>query len=409
MFYSFIIGVGDFFIMINQKKYPHALINANALLNNIKIAKEKWNGPLIVPVKANAYGHDSVLVSKVMQNSGLVKLLAVARVDEGLHLRQNGITMPIFTLGVELDDESDIQNAIQNDIELSVSDIENVKTIAAVAEKLNKTISLHIKLDTGFSRLGVNPKNVLELAGFISKSPYLHFASMYTHFAMSESDEDFTRRQLAILKDAVARLAEYNIVADFYHCYNSGAILYGIFDDERQAEYEAKNGYNIPKMSSLGIGPFGMRPGILTYGYAPNCDGYKLGLQPVMTLVTHVIHTNDVPAGTGVCYNHTYKTTKPCRLATIPLGYGDGISRSLSNKLTVMINGNVYHQVGRVTMDLIVIETDEYVNVGDKVIVFGSKPQCHQDADDLAAIQGTISYEITTDIAARVERGLTQK
>ncbi|MBQ3921936.1 MAG: alanine racemase, partial [Spirochaetales bacterium] len=214
--------------MINQKKYPHALINANALLNNIKIAKEKWNGPLIVPVKANAYGHDSVLVSKVMQDSGLVKLLAVARVDEGLHLRQNGITMPIFTLGVELDDESDIQNAIQNDIELSVSDIENVKTIAIVAEKLNKTISLHIKLDTGFSRLGVNPKNVLELAGCISRSPYLHFASMYTHFAMSESDEDFTRRQLAILKDAVARLAEYNIAADFYHCYNSGAILYGI-------------------------------------------------------------------------------------------------------------------------------------------------------------------------------------
>ena len=125
-----------------------------------------------------------------------------------------------------------------------------------------------------------------------------------------------------------------------------------------------------------------------------------------MTLVSHVIHTNDVPAGTGVCYNHTYHTTKPTRLATIALGYGDGISRSLSNRLTVSINGKVYNQVGRITMDLIVIEVDNTVNVGDEVYVFGSKKYCSQNADDMAELQGTISYEITTDLSRRIPRYL---
>lgn len=392
--------------MSDHKRYPYAVIDKDALLNNIRVAKSRWGGSLIVPVKANAYGHDSVLVSEILQECGLVKMLAVARIEEGLCLREHGIVMPIFTLGVELDGETDIRAAVAHDIELSVSDIENVRIIAQIARQFDKTVSVHIKLDTGFSRLGVSPQNIMALAKFISEDPHLHFASMYTHFAMSESDEDFTRHQIAVLKDAAARLAAAGIKADLYHCYNSGAVLYGIFDDDRQAEYESENGYNIPKMSSLGIEPFGMRPGILTYGYAPNCDGYALGLRPVMSLVTHVIHTSDVPAGVGVCYNHTYKTPKPCRLATVPVGYGDGISRSLSNRLTVMINGKVYRQAGRITMDLTVIEADENVKVGDEVIIFGAKPDCHQDADDIAALQGTISYEITTGISARVGRVL---
>ena len=366
-----------------------AMINLKAFQNNINIIKKIFpNNKIILPVKANAYGHGSLIISKEAIRLG-IEYLAVARVDEGIFLRENGIKKNIIDLGIEFD--SDIKLAIKNNIELSVSSFTNLKEIGDIAKSMNKKIPIHLKVDTGMTRLGIISDSVIKAVEYIEESKNLYFKSFYTHFAKSDSNLEYTNYQLKQFLSLKQELEKKNLFPEFYHTHNSGAIM-------RQIEIENN---------------FFIRPGIMSYGYPPyiddninnnNKNDNKFDLIPVMTLQSKVINIKKVKKGTGISYNHKYITEKDTFVATIALGYGDGIQRNLTNKLIVKINGVSYKQVGTIAMDLMMIEVDESVSIGDIVYIFGNKEYAYYDAFDLANLSNTISYEITTNIADRVDR-----
>jgi alanine racemase len=356
-----------------------AIIDLNAFRNNINIVRKKFPGSrIILPVKANAYGHGSIIISTEAEKIG-IDYLAVARLGEALELRQNGIGLPIMILGVE--NRDNIKTALSNDIELSVSCMENIIEIEEYSKSLKKPCKIHMKINTGMTRLGFNHDDYLEPVRYVKNSEHLGLASIYTHFARSDDSKEFTDRQIDIFFGIRDTLKKLELLPGFFHMYNSGAVL-----DSYRNDCE-----------------FAIRPGIMCYGYSPFQEDCP-ELKPVMNLKSRVIHLRDVPGETGVSYNHTFVTKKPSILATIPAGYGDGIHRVLSNKFSVTINGKHYPQRGTITMDLMVVEVDDSVKVGDEVVIFGNKDKCINDAGDLAAIAQTISYEITTSISARVER-----
>ena len=361
-------------------QYPYVSIDLNAFDNNINIIRNKFPQSIILlPVKANAYGHGDIIISKEAERLG-INYLATARVREGINLRLEGIKLSIINLGVETG--FNIKEAIDNKIELSVSDMDNLAEIENISKSNNVVSNIHLKINTGITRLGCNIDEVLSIAEFINKSKYLHLRSIYSHFAMSDTDRDYTNYQIKLFNDTKKQLNERNLTADFYHLYNSGGVM---------GDYCSKSDYAV-------------RPGISAYGYSPFDNDDNLGLIPVMTFVSKVIHIKKVDKGIGVSYNHTFVSKKPTYLATIPAGYGDGIPRSLSNKLIVRINGKDYKQVGTISMDLMVIEVDETVKIGDEVFLFGNPKLCYHTANDIAKITCTISYEIVTNISHRVKR-----
>lgn len=364
-----------------MSNYPKVFIDLDAFKFNINYIKQKFkNSKIIIPVKANAYGHGDLIISKEAEKIG-IEYLAIARVCEGIKLRENGIKLPIINFGVEY--KENIKEAIENDIELSVSMVDNAREIEEYAKKLNKIVPIHLKVNTGMNRLGVNIEDAFYFANYIYNSKFLKLKSIYTHFARSEENVKFTEEQIKKFNNLRIILTKNKINPDFYHLFNSGAIM---------GNYE---------YSDLDY----LRPGIMSYGYSPfKSDELDKNLKPVMTFISKVIHLNKVKKGTGVSYNHTFVTNKNTILATICAGYGDGIFRGLSNKLKVVINNKVYNQVGTITMDLMVIEVDKNVKIGDEVFVFGNKEKAFYNAKDLANLCNTISYEIITNISERVYR-----
>lgn len=357
-----------------------AIIDLNAFNHNINIIRNKYpKAMIILPVKANAYGHGDIIIANQAQKIG-IEYLGVARVIEGINLRENKISLPIIDLGVEYGKNIDL--AISNDIELSVSSLENIKEIEKKAKKYKKKIPLHLKVDTGMRRLGCPDKEVLILAKYISSSKNLLLKSFYSHFPKSDDDINLTKKQINFFLEIKKQLETNNIIPDFYHIFNSGAIL---------------NQYN-------GNDNFAVRPGIMAYGYSPSSKLKVDNLKPVMTFKTKVVHLKKVEKNSGISYGYTFITKKPAIIATIPLGYGDGFSRILSNKFKVTINKKNYSQIGTISMDLTVIEVDKNVKIGDEVIIFGNKKECVNTAEDLAILSNTISYEITTALSDRVQR-----
>ena len=374
--------------MKNEYTYPiRALINLNSFRDNIKIVRMIYpNAKIILPVKANAYGHGDLIISKEAEKIG-IEYLATARINEGIRLRENNIKLPIINLGAELDNNIDL--AIKNNIELSVSSITNIIEIEKKAKHSDKIIALHLKIDTGMRRLGCNVDNSLDLAKYIDLSSNLKLKSIYTHFAKSDNDNNYTKEQSDLFYKQLDIFKKNNISYDFYHLCNSGGII-----NLKEVEFDNN---------------FAIRPGIMIYGYSPSSKSSNYELKPVMTLVSKVIHLKKVPKDSGVSYSHTYVTKKSAILATIPLGYGDGFPRILSNKFSVKINGKSYKQVGTISMDLSVIEVDKNVKIGDDVYIFGDKNKCINDANDLAKLSDTISYEITTALNNRVIRIAVKK
>ena len=368
---------------LHEKSPIKAFIDSKAFRHNIDIVRKSFpKSMIILPVKANAYGHDDLIISQEAKNLD-INYLAIARIGEGLKLRKNNIHIPIINFGIEFG--NNINLAIENDIELSVSSIENLKEIEAFAIKKNTKIPIHLKVDTGMRRLGCSFKESEYLAKYIKSSPNLIFKSLYTHFAKSDETATYTQEQINLFINIKKKLSKKNISPKFYHLSNSGAIL------DQSLFFNNEN--------------FAIRPGIMAYGYTPYKDrNSNYSLSPIMTLVTKVIHLKKVPKGTGISYNHTYITKKASILATIALGYGDGFPRSLSNKFHVTINNKNYPQKGTISMDLTVIEVDKSVKIGDNVIIFGNKNKCVNDAKSLSQTINSISYEITTSLTSRVER-----
>ena len=335
-------------------------------------------------VKANAYGHGAVPVAKKLEELG-AEYLAVACLDEAVELRQAGITAPILLLGptpAEFAGE-----LLHYDLTQSVQDLPAARALSEAAVQADKPLKIHIKADTGMSRLGFlcDEEHADASADEIAQAcalPGLEAEGIFTHFANADSDESYSMRQLTRFLDVVDKLTARGVEFKIRHCAASAAVL------------------NYP-CTHLDM----VRPGIALYGHYPDpsCEGLDgPGLLPVMTLKTRVIAVRELPAGTCISYGCTHTLARDSRLAVLPVGYADGLERLLSNRGEMLVLGQRVPILGRVCMDLCMVDVTDLpaVKVGDEVTVFGPELPLEEKADTV----GTIQYELLCGVAPRVPR-----
>jgi len=370
-----------------KNRPTRAEISLNNLRNNLSIVRSsiQRDVKIMAMVKANAYGHGLYEISSELLKQG-VEYLGVAFLEEGIYLRKCGITAPIVVLGAINADQ--IEEFINHDIEITSSSIDKSIAIAAVAKNMGKDAKIHLKIDTGMERIGVHWYHAEQ---FIEKSyecESITIKGICSHFAKAEIDPDFTCQQMKRFESVLNMMEKKRLLPELIHIANSAGII-----NYKNSHYTM------------------VRPGIMLYGYNPN--GYlsevRFGdrkLKPVMTLKTKVAYFKVVQAQTGISYNHTYTTDKQTRIVTLPIGYGDGFFRQLSNKGEVIIRGKKYPVVGTVCMDqcMVDIGMDGTAYNGDDVLLFGEMDGNTLPLESLCGSVGTITYEFLSSITSRVPR-----
>jgi len=333
-------------------------------------------------LKANAYGHGIEVVSQELEKRG-VDYFGVSTLSEGVILRRIGISEPILLFmpvsGL------DIATAVESSLEMTVISIKSAKEISAISERLKKTGKIHIKIDTGMGRIGVNWQEALDALMKIASLPYLEIVGLFTHFATSnERDKNFAELQLERFNQVIERLTRKKVEVPLRHAANSGAVL------------DMKDSY------------FNMvRPGIMLYGYYPSQEtSESIPLKPIMTLKSKVVQKKKIKKGTSVGYGRGFITEKDTVIVSVPIGYAHGYRRALSNKGEVLIRGRRYPVVGTVCMDWIMVDVKDggMVNEGDEVILFGRQGNEYIDLLELCDKLDTIPYEILSQITANVPR-----
>ena len=360
-----------------------AIVSLKNLAQNARlIARKVGEGRRIMGiVKANAYGHNVHRVAETLEQSGISDF-GVANIHEAIELKSGGaLKKRASILAFSSPLPSQIPFFLHHGIEMTLCDSQTLHAAEEIAAAENKTLAIQVKVDTGMGRLGVNPSIAMELLRQIERAPHLELTGIYTHFADSATAEGFTQQQLDAFTTLTAEYEHASSRTVCKHAANSGAIL------------------SAPH-SWLDM----VRPGILLYGYHPAKNTpCRLDVKPVMQFEAKVIFVKTVPAGTTISYNRTWTAPETCCIATIAAGYADGYARALSSRATVMINGNVYPQVGIVTMDQIMVNlgTSHNVKTGDKAVLFGWEST---GAEGIADLTGTISYETLCSVSSRVKR-----
>lgn len=368
-----------------------AIIHLDNLQHNIREVKKRLSNDvkICLAVKADAYGHGAIHSSVAAIRSGVTHL-AVASVQEGIELRNAGIIAPIISLSIpNLDEARDI---ILNNIQPIVVDEEYIEHLNNVAFSLNKNACVHLKVDTGMARIGCNVDEATKLAKKIHEKSNLHLEGVATHFAVSDSfepsDVSFTQKQISLFKKAIENIKHEGINIPLVHSSNSGATLF------QKEQFDM------------------VRIGLLAYGYSPFDDETQkeetiIDLKPVMELLTEVVFIKEVKKGDSISYGRTWVCSKDTYIATLPIGYADGLSRSLSSKLKVRIGNEFYPIVGRICMDQCMVDIGRKPKVKrwDEVCIFGPSNEIkNNSAKDVAKLAGTICYEITSNINKRVPR-----
>lgn len=334
-------------------------------------------------VKADAYGHGAVEVARRLEQLG-AEYLAVACLDEATELRQAGIKAPILILGYTPTERA--AALLEHGITQTVYDLEMAKALSQAAVQAGRTLKIHLKADTGMSRLGwlcggEDLAGAAEAMAAVRALPGLEAEGIYTHFANADGDEDYTMAQFTRFLDLLKELEGRGITFAIRHCAASAAAL------------------QFP-CTHLDM----VRPGIALYGHYPDpcCEGLDgPGLRPVMTLKTRVASVKQVPAGTPVSYGCTHVLERDSKLAALTIGYADGLPRLCSDRLEVLIHGRRVPIVGRICMDMCMADvTGLEVAPGDEVEVFG----VHLPIEDVAALAGTIQYELLCAVSPRVHR-----
>ncbi|MCX5711395.1 MAG: alanine racemase, partial [Candidatus Omnitrophica bacterium] len=325
-----------------------AEINLNNLAHNYRQLRTHLNPKtkMMVTVKADAYGHGLIPVSKKLISCG-VDFLGVASIDEGIKLREAGITAPILVLGMVLKD--DIEPLFEYDLATAVCEMKLANALNAKARSLKKKINIHVKVDTGMGRIGVKHEDALGLVKEIDKLSSLFIEGIFTHFAFADMNKKFTLYQLGLFERLVQGLFNSGIRIPLVHAANSMGVL-----DYKHSHFNM------------------VRPGLVIYGIYPK-ENVKINLKPVLSLKTRVVFVKKVPAGVGISYGHEYTTRKPTTIATLPIGYGDGYPRNLSNRAPVLIKGKRFKICGRICMDQIMVDVgSSRVKAGDEVVLIGS-------------------------------------
>lgn len=358
-------------------------IDLAAIRQNM-LTVRKLVGPdkkILAAVKADGYGHGAVAVSHYIEKNSLADMLGVASPEEGIELRDAGIKLPILVLGLILPEAEVFDAIIDNNLTQSVADMELANSINNHAAKKNCRVKLHLKVDTGMGRIGCPESDAVEMAKSISKMSNVELEGIFTHCPLADNpDQIYTINQIKRFKIILDHIYSAGINIPIKHMANSAALI------------------NFPE-AYLDM----VRPGIMCYGYHPDSSTHgKVNLKPVMTFKSCIIYTKNVNPDTPISYGHIYHTENSATIATVPVGYGDGYNRLLSNISKVIIRGKEYPLVGRVCMDQILINlgNDTYP-VGEEVILFG---QGSINAENIANLCHTIPYEITCNISKRVPR-----
>jgi len=361
-----------------------AEIDLDAIAFNATSLKARAGGEaeLMVTVKANAYGHGAVPVARAALEGGATRL-AVHRTLEGVQLRQAGITAPILIMGYTLPAES--ERVVRWDLTPTVNSQPQAESLSAAAVAGGKPLPVHVKVDTGMGRYGLLPGEVLNFVRFLSGLPGLVLEGLYTHHAVADlADKSFTRHQFSIYMDVVKQLEAAGFTFPLKHVSNSATTL------------------DLPEMALDMI-----RCGIALYGLRPSDEVEPaIPLHPALSLKSRVARVRTLPAGASISYGRTYITDKPTRVALVPVGYGDGYHRILSNRGAVLIHGRRAPIVGRVCMDQFVVDVSHIpgVQLHDEVVLIGRQGEGHIPAEEVARWAETINYEVTTSLLPRVVR-----
>lgn len=382
-------------IEINLENLSHNFELIKGYIDNLKASHVNLKPKIMAVVKANAYGHGLIEISRQAIESG-ASWLGVALVQEGLRLRDGGIKAPILCLGSHAPKK--IKDALSNDITLSVTSLESAKLISDLCQELNMEAKVHIKIDTGMNRIGINHRNAIQSIILIKKMPNIKIDGVFTHFACASKKEDsYTLMQWEIFNKIMSELKIVCPDITTYHCANSAAF--------------ARYPYMHLDIVRLGIIIYGINPFNNDYREFCSKDTAKFieNVKPILSLKAKISFIKKVAQGENISYCGTYTTKRDSIIATIPVGYADGYSWNFSNKSSVIFNGCFAPIAGNVTMDQLMIDlTDcrdaKNAKIGDEVILIGGSDGKVLTASELADLIGTINYEIVCMIGDRIPR-----
>lgn len=338
-------------------------------------------------VKADGYGHGAPEVSRTLVDAG-AEMLSVATPEEVIELRESGIETPILLLQCILPEQ--IPEIIEYDISTNVCDLQLAESLSDEAIKAGKRVKVHIKVDTGMGRVGIEQRETVDFALALSRMPGLEIEGIFTHFPSADEDDlSFTYRQISDFTNICDSVEAAGVRVPLCHAANSAAIL------------------NVPESY------FDMvRPGIMVYGHFDSAPRYShVTLRPCMTLKTKIVFLKTLPKGNPVSYGRTYTTTGDTRVATVPIGYADGYNRLLSNKGSALVRGKRVPLIGRVCMDQMMLDVSSVpdVSVGDEVVLYGRQGSEEISVEEVAGLLDTISYEVLCAVSKRVPRVYVRK
>jgi len=367
-----------------------AEINLQAFRHNLQTLR-KYLDPqtqIMAVVKADAYGHGAVSCARIAVESGAANYLGAGVIEEGIELRENGLNAPILILGSIFPDEA--EDLVRHNLATILCTQPLAQALSKEAEKQDKTVSVHIKVDTGMNRLGISPENLPALLDQVRNLKNLKIEAVSTHFS-SADDEDLsvTQAQLEKFQTALTILQKEGVHTPIVHCANTSAL------------------FKFPESH------FNMvRPGLILYGVLPSpslrpvIDQGENPFQPVMQWKSQIILLKPIAKNQPVSYSGSFTTQRDSLIATLPIGYADGLHRMLSNKMDVLIRGRRAPQVGNICMDMILIDVTDIpdVQAGDEVVIFGRQGDEMISVEELAVKGKTIPYEILCSVSKRVPR-----
>lgn len=366
----------------SSDRLTRAEIDLKAIRHNFRqIKRLAGKAGILAVVKADAYGHGAVEVSRALSSAG-VDWLGVSDAAEGIILRQNGIKKPILLFETIL--PRHVKEIVDHRLTPTVCTMEMARALGRYAQKKKKTVGVHVKIDTGMRRLGVWHSEAVSFIEDVRGLAGIAVEGLYTHFPLADRDRRFTLKQLGILEDVLRALKKKDIAIRHVHAANSMGLI----------------GYPHPVLTLT-------RPGVMIYGLSPSpALRGKVTLKPVMSVKTRVIFVKDILPGEGVSYGHTFVSSRPMKVATLAIGYHDGYFRCLSNKSHVLIGGRKCPVLGTVTMDQTMVDVTHLKSVkpGDEAVVLGPQPPNSVTADDLAHWAGTINYEIVCSLGNLLPR-----
>lgn len=372
-----------------MSRYPELIrpvsveVDLGAIRHNLREVRRLIGAKpkIMAVVKAEAYGHGAVRVSRAALAAG-AEWLGVSLPEEGIALRKAGIQAPILVLGPLLAEQA--ESVLAYGLTPTICLRESAVALSRAAAAAGREVEVHLKVDTGMGRVGIEPAEAPSFAAWLLTLPGIRLGGVFSHLARAdESDKTHAHSQIEAFQRVCAALTAAGIDPGLCHLANSAAII------------------DLPR-AHLGM----VRAGIMIYGLKPfPAAGDRADLRPAFTLRARVVFTKRVPAGTGISYGHIYHTARAANIATIPLGYADGWTRLLSGRAEALINGRRYPLVGRICMDQSMVDLgDDQVEIGAEAVLIGRQGREEITADEIAAKLNTINYEVTCMISDRVPR-----